>query len=38
MWLTLDYLSDFMYMLDMVITVHTGKYFHWVDIDKFDSP
>ncbi|XP_026232714.1 cyclic nucleotide-gated cation channel alpha-4, partial [Anabas testudineus] len=24
LWLTLDYLSDFMYMLDMVITVHTG--------------
>lgn len=28
LWLTLDYLSDFMYMLDMVITVHTGKYFY----------
>ncbi|XP_019960662.2 cyclic nucleotide-gated channel alpha-4 [Paralichthys olivaceus] len=23
-WLTLDYLSDLMYILDMVITVHTG--------------
>lgn len=24
-WLTLDYLSDLMYMLDMLITVHTGS-------------
>ncbi|KAM8749868.1 LOW QUALITY PROTEIN: cyclic nucleotide-gated channel alpha-4 [Acanthopagrus schlegelii] len=23
-WLTLDYLSDLMYMVDMIITVHTG--------------
>ncbi|XP_040004792.1 cyclic nucleotide-gated cation channel alpha-4 [Xiphias gladius] len=23
-WLTLDYVSDLMYMLDMIITVHTG--------------
>ncbi|XP_058470654.1 cyclic nucleotide-gated cation channel alpha-4 [Solea solea] len=23
-WLTLDYLSDLMYLLDMIITVHTG--------------
>lgn len=23
-WLTLDYLSDLMYMTDMIITVHTG--------------
>nr|XP_046260159.1 cyclic nucleotide-gated cation channel alpha-4 [Scatophagus argus] len=23
-WLTLDYLSDIMYMVDMIITVHTG--------------
>ncbi|XP_051259104.1 cyclic nucleotide-gated cation channel alpha-4 [Dicentrarchus labrax] len=23
-WLTLDYLSDFMYMADMIITLHTG--------------
>lgn len=26
-WLTLDYLSDLMYIVDMIITVHTGKYF-----------
>uniref|UniRef100_H3CJ10 Cyclic nucleotide gated channel subunit alpha 4 n=1 Tax=Tetraodon nigroviridis TaxID=99883 RepID=H3CJ10_TETNG len=24
-WLTLDYLSDLMYIFDMIITVHTGK-------------
>lgn len=27
MWLTLDYLSDLMYIFDMIITVHTGKCF-----------
>lgn len=26
-WLTLDYLSDLMYIFDMIITVHTGKCF-----------
>lgn len=26
MWLTLDYLSDLMYIVDMIITVHTGKF------------
>lgn len=25
-WLTLDYLSDLMYIFDMIITVHTGYY------------
>lgn len=25
-WLTLDYLSDLMYIFDMIITVRTGKY------------
>lgn len=28
-WLTLDYLSDLMYMVDMIITVHTGKYYYF---------
>lgn len=24
-WLTLDYVSDLMYMIDMIITLHTGN-------------
>lgn len=28
-WLTLDYLSDLMYMTDMIITAHTGAFSPW---------